>query len=235
LNLYIPAGEKCALVGVNGAGKTTLVKLITGLYQPAEGQVLVNGVDAATIPQEEIFSLFGVVFQEVQPLALTIAENVAASDTGIDRDRVIECLKQAGLWEKVSKLPKGIDSPMLKVIQDDGVVLSGGENQKLSIARALYREGTRMMIMDEPTAALDALAEEKIYREFDEILSGKTALFISHRLASTRFCDRIVLLDGGRIVQQGTHEELLKEDGLYQKMFTAQSKYYRSEEGEATA
>jgi len=235
LNLYIPAGEKCALVGVNGAGKTTLVKLITGMYQPTEGQVLINGVDASTIPQEELFSLFGVVFQEVQPLAFTIAENVAASDTGIDRDRVVDCLKQAGLWEKVSSLPKGIDSPMLKVIEDDGVVLSGGENQKLSIARALYRKGTRMMIMDEPTAALDALAEEKIYREFDEILSGKTALFISHRLASTRFCDRIVLLDGGRITQQGTHDQLVKEEGLYQKMFIAQGKYYQNGEGEETA
>ena len=234
LNLTIKAGEKCALVGVNGAGKTTLVKLVTGLYQPTEGKILINGVDAATLPQEQLFSLFGVVFQEVQPLALTIAENVAATDTDIDRERVIESLKKAGLWEKVSSLPKGIDSPMLKVIEEDGVVLSGGENQKLSIARALYRKGTRMMIMDEPTAALDALAEEKIYREFDEILSGKTALFISHRLASTRFCDRIALLDGGRIAQQGTHDELIKEEGLYRTMFLTQGKYYqdRDEEGQ---
>ena len=174
-------------------------QLVTGLYQPTEGKILINGVDAATLPQEQLFSLFGVVFQEVQPLALTIAENVAATDTDIDREGVIESLKKAGLWEKVYSLPKGIDSPMLKVIEEDGVVLSGGENQKLSIARALYRKGTRMMIMDEPTAALDALAEEKIYREFDEILSGKTALFISHRLASTRFCDRIALLDGAEL------------------------------------
>ncbi|HZK34328.1 MAG TPA: ABC transporter ATP-binding protein [Bacillota bacterium] len=232
LNLVIPAGEKCALVGVNGAGKTTLVKLITGLYQPTGGQILINGTDTATIPQEEIFSLFGVVFQEVQPLALTIAENVAATDEDIDRDRVVKCLKEAGLLEKVSSLPKGIDSPMLKVIEDDGIILSGGENQKLSIARALYREGTRMMIMDEPTAALDALAEEKIYREFDEILSGKTALFISHRLASTRFCDRIVLLDGGSIIQEGTHDGLITEEGLYRRMFLTQGKYYQESKGE---
>src|SRR5690554_6282711 len=117
---------------------------------------------------------------------------------------------------------------MLKIIEDDGVVFSGGENQKLAIARALYREGTRMMIMDEPTAALDALAEERIYREFDRILSGKTALFISHRLASTRFCDRIILLDGGCIVQQGTHDELVKEEGLYRTMFLTQGKYYQN-------
>jgi ABC-type multidrug transport system fused ATPase/permease subunit len=235
LNLVIKAGEKCALVGVNGAGKTTLVKLLTGLYQPTSGKILINGVDAATIPQEELFSLFGVVFQEVQPLALTIAENVAATDIGIDRNRVIESLKKAGLWEKVETLPKGIDSPMLKVIEDDGIILSGGENQKLSIARALYRKGTQMMIMDEPTAALDALAEQKIYQEFDAILSGKTALFISHRLASTRFCDRIVLLDGGSIIQQGTHDELMKEEGLYQTMFLTQGKYYQTNYSEVTA
>ncbi|HHU78072.1 MAG: ABC transporter ATP-binding protein [Caldicoprobacterales bacterium] len=234
LNLTIKAGEKCALVGVNGAGKTTMVKLITGLYQPTEGKILINGVDAATIPQEQLYSLFGVVFQEVQPLALTIAENVAAADTDIDRDRVVENLKKAGLWEKVSSLPKGIDSPMLKVIEEDGVVLSGGENQKLAIARALYREGARMMIMDEPTAALDALAEERIYREFDAILSGKTALFISHRLASTRFCDRIILLNGGRIAQQGTHDELMEEEGLYRTMFLTQGKYYQDKNEEVT-
>jgi len=233
LNLKIQAGERCALVGVNGAGKTTLVKLITGLYQPTSGQIFINDVDAATIPQEDLFSLFGVVFQEVQPLALTIAENVAAMDIGIDRKRVIESLEKAGLWEKVSSLPKGIDSPMLKVIHDDGIILSGGENQKLSIARALYRQGTRMMIMDEPTAALDALAEQKIYQDFDAILSEKTALFISHRLASTRFCDRIILLDGGCIAQQGTHDELLKEEGLYKTMFLTQGKYYQTK-GEIT-
>ena len=129
-------------------------------------------------------------------------------------------------------MPKGIDTPMLKAIEDDGVILSGGENQKLSIARALYREGTRMMVMDEPTAALDALAEERIYREFNTILSGKTALFISHRLASTRFCDRIILLDGGRIAQQGTHGELVKEEGLYRTMFLTQGKYYQKTEEE---
>ncbi|HHT65349.1 MAG TPA: ABC transporter ATP-binding protein [Clostridiales bacterium] len=232
LSFTIQSGEKCALVGVNGAGKTTLVKLITGLYQPTEGEILINGVNATAIPQQQVFSLFGVVFQEVQPLALTIAENIAATDTNIDRERVVESLKKAGLWEKVSGLPKGIDTPMLKAIEDDGVILSGGENQKLSIARALYREGTRMMVMDEPTAALDALAEERIYREFNTILSGKTALFISHRLASTRFCDRIILLDGGRIAQQGTHGELVKEEGLYRTMFLTQGKYYQKTEEE---
>ncbi len=227
LNLHIPAGQTCALVGVNGAGKTTLVKLLCGLYLPTGGRILINGVEAATIPQERLFSLFGVVFQEVEPLAFTIAENVAATDRGIDRARVESCLKTAGLWDKVRSLPKGMDSPMLKVIEEDGVILSGGENQKLMIARALYRQGTRMMVMDEPTAALDALAEQRIYQEFDSLLRGRTALFISHRLASTRFCDRIVLLDGGRVAQQGTHEELIARPGLYRQMFLTQGKYYQ--------
>ena len=232
LNLRLAAGEKCALVGVNGAGKTTMVKLITGLYQPTSGRILINGIDAATLPQRELFRLFGVVFQETQPLAMTIAENVAASDEAIDRERVTGCLKTAGLWEKVSGFEKGIDTPMLRVIEDDGVILSGGENQKLMIARALYRGDTRMMVMDEPTAALDALAEEKIYREFDSLLRGRTALFISHRLASTRFCDRIVVLDGGRISQAGTHDELLNQEGLYREMFLTQGKYYRQDKEE---
>ncbi len=227
LNLHIPAGQTCALVGVNGAGKTTLVKLLCGLYLPTGGRILINGVEAATIPQERLFSLFGVVFQEVEPLAFTIAENVAATDRCIDRARVQSCLKTAGLWDKVRSLPKGMDSPMLKVIEEDGVILSGGENQKLMIARALYRQGTRMMVMDEPTAALDALAEQRIYQEFDSLLRGRTALFISHRLASTRFCDRIVLLDGGRVAQQGTHEELIARPGLYRQMFLTQGKYYQ--------
>ncbi len=230
LNLSMRAGEKLALVGVNGAGKTTMVKLMTGLYHPSRGRVLINGIDAAALPQREVFGLFGVVFQETQPLAMSIAENVAASDEAIDRERVTECLKTAGLWEKVASFDRGIDTPMLRVIEDDGVILSGGENQKLMIARALYRQGTRAMVMDEPTAALDALAEEKIYREFDSLLEGRTALFISHRLASTRFCDRIVVLDGGRIAQAGSHEELMAEEGLYRDMFLTQGKYYRPQE-----
>jgi len=230
LSLRIPAGQRCALVGVNGAGKTTLVKLLCGLYLPTQGRIFINGVDAATIPQEQLFALFGTVFQEVEPLAFTIAENVAATDRDIDRARVEQSLKTAGLWDKVCSLPRGMDSPMLKVVEEDGVILSGGENQKLMIARALYRQGTRMMVMDEPTAALDALAEQKIYQEFDSLLSGRTALFISHRLASTRFCDRIVLLDGGRITQQGTHEELVAREGLYRRMFLTQGKYYQEEQ-----
>jgi len=227
VNLTFKAGESYALVGVNGAGKTTLVKLLTGMYQPTAGTIRINGVDAAAVPQAALFRLFSAVFQDVQPLALTIAENIAGTDQNIDRARVESCLRLAGLWDKVASLPKGMDSAMLKVIEDDGIILSGGENQKLSLARALYREDSRFMILDEPTAALDALAEEKIYREFGQLLQGRTALFISHRLASTSFCDRIILLDGGRIAQTGTHQALIRQDGLYRHMFITQGKYYQ--------
>lgn len=232
LSFEIKPGERCALVGLNGAGKTTLVKLLLGLYLPTEGNIYINGVDSATLPQEALFALFGTVFQEVDPLAFTIAETVAARDEDIDRDRVVECLKTAGLWEKVDSFKKGIDTPLLKIIHEDGAILSGGENQKLMIARALYRQDARMMVMDEPTAALDALAEQAIYQQFDDLLKGRTALFISHRLASTYFCDRILLLSGGHIAQHGSHQELLAQEGLYRQLFNTQGKYYLDQKEE---
>jgi len=227
LSFRIKPSEKLALVGVNGAGKTTIVKLLTGLYRPTSGRILIDGIDYTRFSIEDLHELFGVVFQDIEPLAVTIKENVAASSKDIDEKRVEMVLRQVGLWDKISQYEKGIDQMLLKIIDEDGAVLSGGENQKLMIARALYRERTQMMVMDEPTAALDALAEEKIYREFDQIMQGKTSLFISHRLASTLFCDRIILLDGGKVLEEGTHDELLSHDGLYAHMFKTQGKYYQ--------
>ena len=227
LSFRIKPSEKLALVGVNGAGKTTIVKLLTGLYRPTSGRILIDGIDYTRFSIEDLHELFGVVFQDIEPLAVTIKENVAASSKDIDEKRVEMVLRQVGLWDKISQYEKGIDQMLLKIIDEDGAVLSGGENQKLMIARAIYRKGTQMMIMDEPTAALDALAEEKIYREFDQIMQGKTSLFISHRLASTLFCDRIILLDGGKVLEEGTHDELLSHDGLYAHMFKTQGKYYQ--------
>lgn len=231
LNFKIERGEKLALVGVNGAGKTTIVKLLTGLYLPYDGKVLIDGVSTADIEQKALFDLFGVVFQETEIPALTILEFVSCEEHG-DPVRAEEALRHAGIWEKIESLPKGIHSPVTKAIEDDGVLFSGGENQKICIARALYKSGSQMMIMDEPTSALDALAEEKIYQEFTEIMQQKTSLFISHRLASTRFCDRILLLDGGTIEEIGTHEELMQKDGLYREMFLTQGKYYQEEEAD---
>lgn len=224
LSLTIREGERLALVGVNGAGKSTLVKLMTGLFRPTEGEIFINGIPIGDFSKKALFSMFSAVFQEVNVLAYTVLENVAATDEG-DRVRAEEALRKAGLWEKVASLPNGLDTVMLKVIDEEGAIFSGGEAQKLAIARALYKDA-KMVVMDEPTAALDALAEQEIYERFGELTRGKTALYISHRLASTRFCDRIVLLDGARIAELGTHAELMALRGKYYEMFTVQGKYY---------
>ena len=170
------------------------------------------------------------MLQSYEPIAVSVKENVAPSGFNIDEERVADVLTQVGLYDKIVSFDKGIDSTMLRVIEDDGLVLSGGENQKLSIARALYQEASKIMILDEPTSALDALAEQTIYQDFANMMEGKTGIFISHRLASTRFCDKIALLDGGRIAQIGRHEDLVKEDGLYRDLYETQASYYRKEE-----
>ncbi len=227
LDLKIAKGERLALVGVNGAGKSTLVKLITGLFPASEGEILINGIPIGEFSKKALYSMFSAVFQEVNVLAYTVLENVACCDDG-DRARAEDALRRAGLWDKIASLPKGLDTVMLKIIDENGAIFSGGEAQKLSIARALYKDAN-MVIMDEPTAALDALAEQDIYERFGELTHGRTALYISHRLASTRFCDRIILLDGAHIAEEGTHEELMEKRGKYYDMFTIQGKYYTSD------
>ncbi len=232
LNLHINKGESIALVGVNGAGKTTIISLLTGLYQPEKGKILIAGMDISTLSQEALNKLIAIVLQEIEPIALTIASNVAVSTEDIKEDLVEESLKKAGLWGKIKSYPKGIDSIMLRVVEDDGVVLSGGENQKLAIARALYKEDAEILVLDEPTSALDAIAEEEIYRDFESLISGKTSIFISHRLASTRFCDRIVLLNSGKIAQIGSHDDLVCTPGLYKEMYDTQASYYKNTKSE---
>lgn len=225
-SLKIPAGQKLAIVGINGAGKTTLVKLLTGLFIPDSGRILINSHDIREFKKSELFKMFGVVYQEVNILAYTIAENIACSSENIDYDKVDRVLKQVGLYDKVQGLEKGVNTMMLKIVDENGTVLSGGESQKLAIARALYKGGN-CVIMDEPTAALDALAEAEIYAEFDTLTQGKTAIYISHRLASTKFCDKIALIDGTGLKEYGTHDELMKQGGDYYKMFVVQGKYYQ--------
>lgn len=225
-SLKIPAGQKLALVGINGAGKTTFVKLLTGLFTPDSGRILINGQDISEYRKAELFKMFGVVYQEVNIFAYTIAEYIACSNENIDYDKVDRVLKQVGLYEKIEDLEKGVNSMMLKIIDEEGIVFSGGESQKLAIARALYKGGN-CVIMDEPTAALDALAEAEIYTEFDTLTQGKTAIYISHRLASTKFCDMIALIDGTGLKEYGTHDELMKQGGEYHKMFVIQGKYYQ--------
>ena len=230
LNLTIRPGEKIALVGLNGAGKSTLVKLLCGLYRPTSGTIRVGGRPLSSFGREEYFSMIAAVFQDVKLLPLTIAQNVA-SDNGedIDRQRVRQCLSLAGLWEMVDGLPQKEDTPLGRGVLDDGIDLSGGERQKVWMARAFYKEAP-ILILDEPTAALDPLAEQEIYEKYVEMSEGRTSLFISHRLASTRFCDRIWLMENGRITEQGSHEELMEKNGAYARLFAVQGKYYRKEE-----
>jgi len=227
VSLSISPGEKLAIVGLNGAGKTTLVKLLCGLYDPTEGQVLLNGKDIRDFDRIQYYKLFTAVFQEFNILPNTIAENIAQRlDADIDMPRVNQCLETAGLTQKISALPQGTSSLMLKEVNPDAVEFSGGETQRLMLARALYKNAP-ILILDEPTAALDPIAESELYERYNELSYGRTSVYISHRLASTRFCDRIILMDNKGISEMGSHEELMKQSGKYAELFEIQSKYYK--------
>ena len=226
LNLTIHPGEKLAIVGLNGAGKTTLVKLLCGLLDPTEGRVLLNGVDVRQFNRQEYYGLFSAVFQEFSILNVTIAENIAQTTENIDYARVNTCIDQAGLTQAVAQLPQGAQTYVGREVFLDGVLFSGGQTQRLMLARALYKDSP-ILILDEPTAALDPLAENDIYLKYNDMTAGKTSLFISHRLASTRFCDRIILLADGGVAEEGTHESLLAAGGAYASLFAVQSRYYQ--------
>ncbi|MDE6972145.1 MAG: ABC transporter ATP-binding protein/permease [Lachnospiraceae bacterium] len=227
-DLRISAGEKIALVGVNGAGKTTIIKLLCGFYKPDSGRILINGTDISMFRKEDLYGLVAPVFQEATILPFTIAQNISMAEKEMDRGKIKECLIRAGLWEKVSQLPDGMDSMMMNLEADGGVNLSGGQQQKLLMARALYK-GAPLLFFDEPTAALDPIAESETYEMFHKMTGEKTAIFISHRLASTRFCDRVVFLEKGSVKAEGSHEELLKICPEYEKMYRIQSHYYKQE------
>ncbi len=224
-SLHIPAGQRLAVVGVNGAGKSTLIKLLLGFFPVDSGEIRINGLNVQDYDRAALYSMFAAVFQETNVMAFSVAENIVGSEM-VDKAKVFAALDKVGLGDKIRELPKGADQMMLKVIEEDGVQFSGGENQKLSIARALYKGGN-CVVMDEPTAALDALAEAEIYEEFNELTENRTAIYISHRLASTKFCDCIALLDGDGLREYGTHSELMEKKGMYYNMFMTQSKYYR--------
>ena len=229
INLTIHPGEKLAVVGLNGAGKTTLVKLICGLLDPTEGTVFLNGTDLKAFDRDSVYGLFSVVFQDFCILPMTLAENIAQGQ--VDAGRVRECLRQADLLEKVESLPRGIDSRMCREVYDDAIELSGGETQRLMLARAIYKQAPAVLL-DEPTAALDPIAEHQMYLRYRDLTAGRTSVYISHRLASTRFCDRVIYLEDGRIAEEGTHDSLMAERGAYYKLFEIQSQYYRAGEEE---
>ena len=234
INLTVHPGEKLAIVGLNGAGKTTLVKLVCGFLDPTEGRILLNGEDIRKFNRNDYYALFSAVFQEFSVLDVTVKENVAQCVDGIDETRVWQCIDKAGLTEKIQSLPKGIETHLGRRVFKDGVEFSGGQTQRLMLARALYKNAP-ILVLDEPTAALDPIAENDIYQKYNDMTHGRTSFFISHRLASTRFCDRIIFVDSGKIAEEGTHDELLKNGGGYAYMFEVQSKYYRSDNQDGTS
>lgn len=226
IHLKIQKGEKLALVGLNGAGKTTLVKLICGFYDPTEGRVLINGKDIRCFNRNDYYRHFSAVFQDFSLFAGSIAVNVAQTDKDIDMEKVKTSIEKAGLKEKVECLPLNYHTHLGKEVYEDAVELSVGETQRLMLARALYKEAP-MIILDEPTSALDPLVESDMYMRYYELTKNCTSVYISHRLASTRFCDRVILLDNGEIREEGTHDSLLAADGEYAYLYKVQSQYYQ--------
>lgn len=229
LSLKIKSGEKLALVGLNGAGKTTLVKLLCGLYRPTSGEIFFNSIPLSDFKREDYYKLISPVFQEIRTAFFSLAETVSGKSTSeTDLEKAETCMRQAGLGAKIDALPDGIHTKLNKKVHENGTELSGGEAQKLMLARALYKDAP-LLILDEPTAALDPIAESKIYNEFNVMAKNKTSLFISHRLASTSFCDRIILLENGNITEEGTHQELMGANGTYKGLFDIQSCWYKED------
>ena len=225
ISLSVRRGEILAVLGENGSGKTTFIKLLCRLYDPTEGVILLNGVDIRKYDYEEYMEIFSVVFQDFRLFAFSLGQNVAAG-ADYDRTRCEACLTEAGFGERLSKMPKGLETNLYREFDPSGVEISGGEAQKIAIARALYKNAP-FIVLDEPTAALDPESEYEVYRKFNEISGGKTAIYISHRLASCRFCDEILVFDRGSIVQHGTHESLLNQPaGKYAELWNAQAQYY---------
>lgn len=228
LSFKVSAGDKIAIVGENGAGKTTTIKLLCGFYSPTSGRILINGKDIKEIAKEDRYKLFSAVFQDIFTTPSSIATNITMSEIEPDERRLNEAIKLAGFEEKIMSLPDGVKTKLHKEINKNGVDLSGGEMQKLLCARAIYKQAP-IIVLDEPTAALDPIAENELYMKYDEITSGKTSFYISHRLASTAFCDKILFMQKGHVVQEGTHEQLMQEKGEYFKMYSMQSYYYNEE------
>lgn len=224
VNMKFRIGDKLAIVGENGSGKTTFIKLLCRLYDPTEGVILLNGIDITRYQYKEYLSLFSVVFQDFRLFQFTLAANVTGAFS-YEKERVEKCLIQAGFGDRLAGLEKGIETVIGRDYEDDGIDLSGGEEQKVALARALHKDAP-FVILDEPTAALDPIAEAAVYENFQKLIERKTAVFISHRLSSCRFCDDIIVFDKGRLVQRGRHDALAAQEGKYRELWTAQAQYY---------
>lgn len=237
LSFTIRSGEKIAIVGNNGAGKTTIVKLLCGIYRRTGGEIYIGGHSIDEYNRDELFKLYATVFQDIHVMPSTITENIVMSGRA-DLKSLSYAIEHSGLAGKINELPEGLDTYLVKSVYDDATDFSGGEMQKLALARALYKQktyGSGVLLLDEPTAALDPIAEQNMYQEYAHFAEGKMSVFISHRLASTQFCDRIFYLKDGRIEECGTHNELLEADGEYARIFEVQSRYYRQKEEKAKA
>lgn len=227
INLKLNAGEKISVVGENGAGKTTFTKLLMRLYHPTEGQITLNGIDIYDYDFDEYESLFSVVFQDFALYSMSLRVNVATGRE-VDDGRIKDVLRQSGFGDKLDSLEKGLDTVVYKELDENGFEPSGGEGQKIAMARALLKDGP-VVVLDEPTAALDPRAEYEIYMNFNKMVQGKTAVFISHRLSSVKFCDRALIFKDGEIVESGSHDELMAHKGLYHELFTMQAQFYKRE------
>ena len=230
VNMKFQVGSRLAVVGENGSGKTTFIKLLCRLYDPTQGEILLNGIDIRKYSYRQYIDLFSVVFQDFQLLAFPLGQYVAAA-VEVDKGRAASCLEMAGFGKRLAALPQGLETPLYKEFDESGVQVSGGEAQKIALARALYKDAP-FVVLDEPTAALDPVAEMEVYENFDKIVGDKTAVYISHRLSSCRFCDDIAVFDHGHIVQQGSHDALVEAPGKYQELWHAQAQYYGKQEKE---
>ncbi len=225
VSLKFVVGQRMAVVGMNGSGKTTFIKLLCRLYDPTEGEILLNGIDIRKYNYNFYMSIFSVVFQDFKLFSFSLGQNIAAGIV-VDKQRAEDSLDKVGLSERLSSMPKGLDTPLYKDFDEDGVEISGGEAQKIAIARALYKNAP-FIVLDEPTAALDPIAEFEIYSKFNEIVSDKTVIYISHRLSSCRFCDDIAVFNDGELIQRGSHDMLIGDEyGKYFALWNAQAQYY---------
>ena len=226
INLEITNGEKIGIVGLNGSGKTTLVKLLTRIYDPTIGRITLNDIDIRKLPYKDYIKHIGVVLQDFQLFAYSVKDNITL-DKEFNNDLLKKSINESGLKEKIDSLPNGYETSVYKILDDNGVEFSGGEGQKLAFAKSIYKDAD-LMILDEPTSALDPIAEYDFFSNLNKIIKNKTAIFISHRLSSTKFCDKILVIDGGCIAESGNHNELIRKNGIYSKLFNGQAKFYKN-------